>query len=117
MPYLYVLGNKFNNYYTGITTLDPQKRLARHNRGEVYSTRFKKPWTLLYVREFLVLKDARLMEKKIKSWKGGNAFKKFLSRTAGSSNGRTSRSGRDNLGSNPSPAVLERNGHTFGGVK
>lgn len=33
--------------------------------------------------------DARKQEKQIKSWKGGNAFKDFLSKSGESSNGRT----------------------------
>lgn len=45
------------------------------------------------------------MEKKIKEWKGGNAFKKFLSKIAGSSNGRTMDSESINPGSNPGPAA------------
>lgn len=56
------------------------------------------------------------MEKRIKSWHGGNAFKKFLRSAAGSSNGRTPPSGGGYLGSNPGPAAVRRN-NKFGGVK
>ncbi len=90
MSYLYILKNKNGKYYTGITNIDPEKRLQRHNKGDVYSTKFGKPWQLIYIETFGTLKEAREREKQIKSWKGGNAFKKFLTRTAGSSNGRTS---------------------------
>ncbi len=95
-------------YYTGITALEPEKRLQRHNKGDVYSTRFEKPWTLIYIEKFDSLAKARAFEKRIKSWKSGNAFKKFLTRVAGSSNGRTSPFGGDYERSNRSPAALSR---------
>ena len=90
MPYLYILQNNRKRHYIGITAISPEKRLLRHNRGDVYSTKFGKPWILIYTEKFISLKEAGKAEKKIKSWKGGNAFKKFISRAAGSSNGRTS---------------------------
>ena len=109
MPYLYVLRNKNKKYYTGITGLDVKKRLERHNRGDVYSTKFGRPWELIVVEKFINMRDARDRERQIKSWKGGNAFKKFVSKAAGSSNGRTTALGAVYLGSNPSPAALEKN--------
>src|SRR3989344_2777160 len=117
MQYLYVLKNRLGRHYIGITNLSPDIRLERHNKGDVYSTRLGKPWELVHSESFETMADARMTEKKIKSWKGGNAFIKFLSKTAGSSNGRTSPFEGEYLGSNPSPAVLERNRHKFGGVK
>ena len=42
-------------------------------------------------------------------WKGGNAWEKFVAEAAGSSNGRTSPSGGEYLGSSPSPAALKIN--------
>ena len=109
MAYLYILKNRKNRYYTGITTLEPKQRLERHNQGEVYSTKFGKPWKLIYIEIFKTLQGAREKEKQIKGWKSGNAFKKFLSIAAGSANGRQVASGAINLGSNPSPAALEIN--------
>ena len=117
MPYLYVLKNRSGKHYIGITSLNPDARLERHNKGDVYSTKLGKPWELVHSESFETMANARMMEKKIKSWKGGNAFIKFLSKTAGSSNGRTWAFEAQYLGSNPSPAVLERNRHKFGGVK
>ncbi len=87
--FLYILKNKRNNYYIGITKLKPELRLLRHNRGDVKSTRYKKPWRLIYSENFDNLPKARIREKLIKSWHGGNAFKRLLARAAGSSNGRT----------------------------
>ncbi len=109
MAYLYILKNSKGKYYVGITVLDPKDRLTRHNKGDVYSTKFGRPWKIVYSEKILNLKLARGKEKKIKSWKGGNAFKKFLSSAAGSANGRQTDSESVNLGSNPSPAAVERN--------
>ena len=108
MVYLYILKNKFSKHYIGITGLNPVRRLERHNKGDVASTKNHKPWELIYFEEIGNFKEARNLEKKIKGWKGGNAFKKFLSKAAGSSNGRTSDSESEYLGSNPSPAALAR---------
>ena len=108
MPHLYLLRNKIGKHYIGITNINPEKRLERHNKGDVYSTKLGRPWQLIYIENCRTLKEARKKEKLIKSWKGGNAFKKFLSKAAGSSNGRTPASGAGYLGSNPGPAALER---------
>ena len=116
MAYLYILRNYKNKYYIGITAKEPKDRLARHNSGDVISTRSGKPWSLIFTEKFNYLSEARVKEKLIKSWHGGNAFKRFLRRTAGSSNGRTHPSGGWYLGSNPGPAVLRGNNKS-GGVK
>ena len=116
MPHLYILKNDTDNYYTGITALKPEQRLERHNRGDVFSTKHKGQWRLIYTEFFQTMLEARKKEKLIKSWKGGNAFKVFVSKAARSSNGRTSDSESEYLGSNPSLAALERK-NKFGGVK
>ena len=115
MSYLYILENEKGKHYIGITGLNPEKRLIRHNKGDVYSTKFGRPWKLICVESFSTLSEARTREKQMKSWKGGNALRKFLSRAAGSSNGRTEAFEAFNPGSNPGPAALERN--QSGGVK
>lgn len=113
MSYLYLLKNSRGRYYTGVTNLNPEQRLERHNKGDVLSTKFSRPWFLVYIETFKSLKEARIREKQIKSWKGGNAFKKFLkdkvSTFRGSSNGRTADSGSVNLGSNPGPREVDTN--------
>ncbi len=106
MPFVYVLQNRRRAHYVGITALHPQKRLLRHNRGDVYSTKNGMPWDLLIIEEYPTMREARDREKQIKSWKGGNAFKKFLVSAAGSSNGRTAPFGGVYPGSNPGPAAL-----------
>ena len=109
MVYLYIIENSKGKHYTGITSLNPNERLARHNSGDVISTKFGKPWKIIYTQQFTNFAEARVFEKKIKSWKGGNAFRKFISSAAGSANGRPMDSGSINLGSNPSPVALEGN--------
>ncbi len=106
MCFLYILKNKRGRHYIGITSLDPEERLVRHNSGDVRSTKFDRPWHIVYVESSDDITKARQLEKLIKSWHGGDAFKKFLAKAAGSSNGRTLDSESKYLGSNPSPAAL-----------
>ena len=108
MVYVYILKNKNAKFYTGITSLSPEDRLVRHNNGEVFSTKFGKPWRIIYFEEASTMKEARKREKQIKSWHCGNAFKKLLFKAAGSANGRPMDSESMNLGSIPSPAALNR---------
>ena len=114
--FLYILENNSGKHYTGITKLEPIKRLLRHNCGEVYSTKLGTPWNLIYFQEYKDYKEARQKEKQIKSWHGGVTLKRFLGKAAGSSNGRTTDFGSVYLGSSPSPAALPKN-KKFGGVK
>ena len=109
MIYLYILQNFRGKHYTGITSLNPKERLIRHNKGYVLSTKFGRPWKIIYTQQFSNFKEARVIEKRIKSWKNGNAFRKFISSAAGSANGRPADSESANLGSNPSPAALDGN--------
>jgi predicted GIY-YIG superfamily endonuclease len=112
---LYILENQRGKHYIGITKLDLDKRLRKHNRGEVYSTKFDRPWKVLYFEKYSNYKEARGREKEMKSWHGGNSFKKLLHIAAGSSNGRTWDFESQYLGSTPSPAAMGR--RKFGGVK
>ena len=104
--FVYILENSLGKHYIGITKLNIETRLIRHNKGDVLSTKYGRPWQLEYYEVYNSYKEARQREKQIKSWHGGNAFKKLISKPAGSSNGRTTDSGSVYLGSNPSPAAL-----------
>ena len=115
--FLYILENNKGKRYIGITKLEPAQRLLRHNKGDVYSTKFGTPWTLIYFQEYKDYKEARQKEKQTKSWHGSATLKRFLDKTAGSSNGRTHPSGGWYLGSSPSPAALSKSKRKFGGVK
>ena len=115
--YLYILQNNNGKHYIGITKLPVALRLRRHNKGDVIATKQGRPWHVLLTESYGSYAEARVREKQIKSWHGGNAFKKLVVRAAGSSNGRTRDFGSRYLGSNPSPAALTMNGKDFGGVK
>jgi len=41
--FLYILKIKKKNYYIGITKLKPELRLLRYNKGDVKSTKYKRP--------------------------------------------------------------------------
>ena len=103
--YVYILKNEKDKRYIGITKLLPNERLNKHNKGDVKSTKFGRPWKLVYVEEYDSYNQARNREKQIKSWHGGNALKKLISKSAGSSNGRTTDFGSVYLGPNPSPVA------------
>ncbi len=78
MFFVYILRSlKDKDYYIGISK-DLKSRLIKHNLGGVYSTKSRKPFELVYSEEFSDYKDARLREIEIKSYKGGNSFRKLI---------------------------------------
>jgi len=79
MAYVYILKNKDRKHYIGITEFEISERLKKHNNGGVESTKTGKPWKVIYTENFDSMSKAREREKQIKSWKGGNAFKKLIS--------------------------------------
>lgn len=81
MVYVYIIKSlKDNGYYIGICK-DIKKRLERHNKGGVFSTKRRKPFVLVKYEEFLSYNAARIREKEIKSFKGGNKFKNLIINT------------------------------------
>lgn len=64
---------KDGRIYVGITK-NIEKRLKQHNQGETKSTKFWKPWKLIYSKYIGSRKEARKEEKKLKSGYG----KEFL---------------------------------------
>lgn len=83
MIFVYVLKSlKDNGYYVGICkNLD--KRLERHNSGGVRSTKNRKPFKIIYTEKFSGYLSARVREKEIKSYKGGNKFKELINQYCG----------------------------------
>lgn len=74
----YVIQNTVSGrFYTGSTN-DVNRRLSEHNRGHTKSTHQIGKWVLVYQESFLTNKEARSREHVIKSYKGGNAFKKLV---------------------------------------
>ena len=65
--YVYILRSlKDGNFYTGHTA-NLKKRLARHNRGEVRSTKSRRPFGLVYWEAFATRRDAMKRERELKS--------------------------------------------------
>ena len=78
MVYVYILKSlNDSSYYIGITK-NINNRLAKHNKGGVYSTKYRKSLILIKSEVFENYAEAREREKKIKSFKGGNNFKKLI---------------------------------------
>ncbi len=78
MYYAYILkSEKTGKYYVG-SCEDLVERLRRHNSGRNKSTKPGAPWMLVYSEMFLTRQDAYRREFQIKSFKGGEAFKKLV---------------------------------------
>lgn len=78
MYIVYILKSQTNNkHYIG-STKDLEERLQRHNQGRNKWTKRHKPWEVIYTEEYDTKKEAQKREKQIKSYKGGNAFKKLI---------------------------------------
>jgi len=76
--YNYVLESLIDkSFYKGYTK-DLQERLIKHNKGEVESTRNKRPWKLIYYEACLNDKDAVNREKNLKMANGRRYIKKRL---------------------------------------
>lgn len=64
--FVYLLRSDLDHsFYAGIT-YDLISRLKKHNRGEVSSTKRKRPFTLVYTKEHNSYKEARAHEKWLK---------------------------------------------------
>lgn len=76
--FLYILqSTKSKKYYIGsIDNL--ARRLYEHNTGKNKSTKNKGLWKIIYTEKFDTRLEVRRRELKIKSYKGGNAFKKLI---------------------------------------
>ena len=78
MIYVYILqSDSDKGYYIGISK-DLNSRLKKHNSGEVRSTAKRKPFKIIYSEKFEDYFSARIREKEIKSYKGGNSFKQLI---------------------------------------
>jgi len=74
-----IKGIKNTKYYIGCTN-NLNRRLLEHNKGYNVSTSKHKPWIVVHFEKFNNQSEAYAREKEIKSYKGGNAFKKLLSK-------------------------------------
>lgn len=78
MAYVYIIQDSISKkFYIG-SCLELSKRVKRHKKHTGGSTTKKGEWKLVCYFEIDTLKKAREFEKKVKSYKGGNAFKKII---------------------------------------
>ena len=76
--YVYILQSlKDHKYYIGETS-DVEARLKFHNAGLQRSTRPRIPFIIILIETYDNRSEALKREKEIKSWKGGNRFKKLV---------------------------------------
>jgi putative endonuclease len=83
--FVYVLlSENDNQFYTGYTS-DLEKRIDSHNKGEVQSTRLRRPLRLIYFEGCINQQDATRREKYLKSGNGKiyirSRLKNFLNPT------------------------------------
>lgn len=64
-------------YYIGCTS-DLDRRLAEHNDNQDFFTKRFAPWQIVCYKNFSDQREAYHYEKVVKSYKGGNAFKKIV---------------------------------------
>lgn len=78
MYHTYILTSLKNGHYYIGSCRDLQTRTARHNKGLVKSTKTGCPWKVVYSEKYNDRSEAFKREKQIKSYKGGEAFKKLI---------------------------------------
>ena len=83
MYYVYVLRSlKDGNFYTGLTT-NLKRRLAEHNKGVTKSTKYRKPFELVYYEACRNYKDAMRREKYLKTTYGKRYLRNRLKNDIG----------------------------------
>ena len=76
--YVYVLENLDSRLYIGYYPNSVKERLAKHNNGEVFSTKSFRPWKLIFFEGYLNKNDALRREKYLKTSSGSRALKIML---------------------------------------
>lgn len=78
MFYAYIIqSQKTGKYYIGSTNC-LERRFIEHNQNKTRSLINKGSFLLIYKEEYQTNLEARQREMKIKSYKGGNAFRKLI---------------------------------------
>ncbi len=81
MYYVYILkSQKDNSLYIGYTA-DLKKRFKEHNDGLSISTKYKRPYRLIFYEAFTDRIDAKHREVYLKSGWGFRSIKKLLKRS------------------------------------
>lgn len=84
MAYTYVLGSlKDRKLYIGSTRQAIEERLRRHNKGDVKSTKNRRPFVLIYRQYSDDYTNARKRELYLKSGSGREHLERILLRGAG----------------------------------
>lgn len=77
---VYVLKSiKTGKFYVGCTN-NIIRRLREHNANKTRSLKNRGPFKLIYQENYNSLSEGRKRELEIKSYKGGNAFKRLVMR-------------------------------------
>jgi len=74
---VYILRNHQGRYYIGQTN-DVESRLQRHNGNEVFWTKNKGPWAVVYTQELASRSAAMLEEKRLKKLKSKLAIEALI---------------------------------------
>lgn len=80
MFWMYILHNpETDRYYIG-STIDLKRRLKQHLKGYTRTTRVLETYNLVYKEQFSTLEEARLREKKLKSYKSKKYIKWLINK-------------------------------------
>ena len=83
MYVVYVLQSEiYKRMYVGMTN-DLERRIKEHNNGKTKSTRYYKPWKVLFIESFSTRLEAREREKYLKSGIGREYIKNWPRSSAG----------------------------------
>ena len=83
MFYVYVIKSlKQTRFYVGLTN-NLERRMKEHNSGKTRSTRFYRPWSLVFSEIFESRVDARKREVYLKSGIGKEIIKNWPGSSAG----------------------------------
>lgn len=77
MYFVYILYCSDDKLYTGYTA-NLDKRLKRHETGQVFSTKSRLPVELIFYEAFIHMQDAKRREQYLKTTAGKRAIKLML---------------------------------------
>ena len=87
MCWMYILRNDLTDrYYIG-STKNLKLRIRQHERGSTRTTKVLKILNLVYAEEFSSVEDARVREKKLKSYKSKKYLKWLISKSVSNKSG------------------------------
>ena len=85
MYYAYIIKSRKNHrFYIG-STQDIKKRIRQHQQGQTKILKNQGSFDIILLEQFATRAEAFQRERQIKSYKGGNAFKKLISKYTGTS--------------------------------